>query len=475
MNPIKKLFGQTAIYGLGTIVPRLVSYLLLTPFYTRIFEKGEYGSVTELYAYVAFLLVMLTYGMETTFFRFSQSGKDPKKVYSTALLTLLLTSSFFIGLVAILNQSIADMIQYPQNENYILFLAIIVGIDTFTAIPFAKLRNENKALKFTLIKITNVVVNVGLNFYFFLVFAKTHTVGIEYVFISNLIASGITLLLLLPDMIHIRFSIDSRLLREMLSYAIPLLIVGLAGQVNENSDKLFLKYLTPEGTDPMEQVGIYSANYKLAVLMTIFVQMFRYAAEPFFFAQAKEKDAKKTYADVLKYFIIFGLLIFLGVMLFLDVVQYFIGSDFREGLAVVPIVLMANLFLGIFFNLSIWYKLENMTRYGAYIAIIGAVITIILNVILIPIIGYMGSAWATFICYFIMMLISYFWGQKRFPVQYPVIRILFYFALAGGIYLFTCLVEINSNTLRYGLHAALFITFIAVAWLTETRKLWQKR
>ncbi|MFH2143224.1 MAG: oligosaccharide flippase family protein [Bacteroidota bacterium] len=467
MNPLKKLFGQTAIYGLGTVVPRLLNYLLLTPFYTRIFLKGEYGSVTELYAYVAFLLVLLTYGMETAFFRFAESEKNTKKVFSTSMFSLFFSTVLFVSFAAIFKQQIADAIQYSANKEYILYLAIIIGLDAFTSIPFAKLRHENKALKFALIKIANISVNIGLNFYFYLVLAKTQHIGIEYVFISNLIATGVTLILLLPDILKISFAFDFRLLKNMLWYALPLLIVGLAGMVNEVSDKIFLKYLTPADMNPMEQVGIYGANYKLAVLMTIFVQMFRYAAEPFFFSQAKEKDSKKTYADVMKFFIITGLIIFLGVVLYIDVVKYFIGPAFHEGLKIVPVVLLANLFLGIFYNQSIWYKLNNLTRYGAYIALFGAVLTIILNVVLIPIYGYTGSAWATFFCYFSMMTISYFWGNKVFYVPYNIKVIFFYFAISLIIFIISKYINYPSIFLQYFINTLMFLGFLTVVLYIE--------
>lgn len=456
MNQLKKLAGQTAVYGLGTIVPRVLNYLLLTPFYTYLFVESKYGVITELYAYVAFLLVLLTYGMETTYFRFSESEQNKDRVYSNALISIFCTSILFVLFTVIFRQPIANMIMYPKNPEYIVWLAVIVSLDAVTAIPFAKLRKQNQTGRFVMIKIINVVINIALNLFFFVLCPKliaenkdsivaivySKKIGVGYAFISNIVASAISLLLLLPELTKIKLNVDKVLLKRMLSYTFPLLIVGIAGMVNEVADKIFLKYLVtiPEGVKDksayvLAQIGIYGANYKIAVLMSIFIQMFRFAAEPFFFAQAKEKNSNKTYADVMKYFIIFGLLIFLGVMLFMDIFQVFIGPSYRVGLHIVPIVLMANLFLGISFNLSIWYKLNNMTKYGAVISILSAIITIILNVLLIPAFGYTGSAWATFLCYVFMMLLSYFLGQKFYPVKYEIKRIAIYFAVAISFYI----------------------------------------
>lgn len=488
MNQIKQLAGQTVVYGMGTIIPRLLNYLLLTPFYTRIFLQGEYGIVTELYAYVAFLFVLLTYGMETAFFRFSEKEQDKKKVYSTALISLLATSTIFILFVLAFAEPIARLIQYQDHVEYIKYFALIIGIDAFLAIPFARLRQQNKALKFAIIKIINVLSNIGFNFFFLLVCPKIYAtnpdsvflsfyspeIGVGYAFISNLLATIITMLLLLPDMFTATVKISMPLLRSMLKYAFPLLIVGIAGMVNEVSDKLLFKFLltVPEHiTDGKEyvlsQLGIYGANYKLAVLMTLFIQMFRYAAEPFFFSHAKEKDSKKLYADVMKYFIIFCLIIFLAVTLYLDIFKYFIGKDFREGLHIVPIVLMANLLLGVFFNLSIWYKLNDLTRFGAYIALVGATITIVLNILLVPAIGYTGAAWAHFVCYFAMVLMSFFIGRRFYPIAYDFRRILIYFVIAMAFYAFDYFIQWQDMYLRWTINTVLFIAFITIVILME--------
>lgn len=481
MNPLKQLAGQTIIYGLGTIVPRLLNFLLLTPFYTRVFVQGEYGMVTELYAYVAFLLVLLTYGMETAYFRFVEDSKCKDKVYTTALVSLFTTSFVFVSLVVLFAQQLADIIRYSSNVEYIIYFAFIIGIEAFTSIPFARLRQQKRPIKFAFIKIVNVIVNISLNFFFlwiaplileknpdsFIRWVYSEDIGVGFAFISNLVATIVTLLLLIPDLFRIRIRFDAALLRKMLSYSLPLLIVGLAGMVNEVSDKIFLKYLWPDPETALDQVGIYGACFRLAVLMTLFTQMFRYAAEPFFFAQAKEKNSKQVYADVMKYFIIFGLFIFLLVMLYIDIFKYFIGSNFHEGLKVVPIVLMANLFLGIFFNLSVWYKLTNLTRYAAIIALIGASITIVLNILLIPLIGYLGSAWAHFTCYLVMVVISFFWGRMHFPVQYDLKRIFLYSLLALFLYMVSQYITPEAFSTHLLLNTFLLLIFLGTIFKYE--------
>jgi O-antigen/teichoic acid export membrane protein len=446
-HPIKQLFGQTAVYGLGIVLPRLLNYLLLTPFYTRVFERATYGVVTELYAYVVFLLVILTYGMETGYFRYASNSEQKDKVYTTVLGSLFTTSLLFILIVLAWSGSISSFMGYTEHPEYIIFLAAIVAIDAFTTIPFARIRLRNQPVKYALIRIAEVSINIGLNL-FFLRYCPRHSdseivrliyhanIGVGYVFISNLIASLVKLLLLIPDLIAaFRSRIDLRLFKVILKYSYPLLIAGLAGTVNEALDRILLKHLIPVSQHPMEQLGVYGANYKLAVLMTLFVQMFKYAAEPFFFAKSEEKDAKKLYADVMLFFVVAGLFIFLLVNLYLNYFILFIGSDFREGVQIVPVVLMANLVMGIFFNLSIWYKLTNKTQYGAVLVLLGALITVIVNTLFIPRYGYIASAWAHLFCYSTMVVLSYLWSRKHYAVPYHTGRILAYIALAVSIYL----------------------------------------
>ncbi len=443
-NPIKKLAGDTAVYGLGTVVPRLLNYLLV-PFYTiMVFNKSEYGQITELYAYVAILMVLLTYGMETAFFRFANKSDHPLKIYGTATTSLLFTSSAFVFAVMLFNGKIAQAISYGGHGEYIVLIGFIVAIDAFTSLPFAFLRFKNKARRFSFIKIANVLLNIALNFVLLIIIPKVFrdtysafwlykTLGlVGMVFVSNLVASVFTLVLLIPELKQFSVGIDKTVLKRMLSYGLPILIIGFAGMINEVSDKILLRYLLPQGVDVSAVIGVYGANYKLAILMMLFIQMFRYAAEPFFFAESKNSDAKQTYSRVMTLFVAFTWFIFLLVMLFIDGFKYFIGRDFWVGLSIVPVVLAAKLFLGIFYNLSVWYKLTDKTLYGGMIALFGAGVTIVLNVILIPKWGYMGSAWANFACYFSMALISYFLGKRFYKIDYETGKIIAYslFALA---------------------------------------------
>ena len=481
MNPLKKLAGQTVIYGLSSVVGRLLNYLLV-PLYTRVFLPEEYGVVTEMYAYVAFLVVMLTYGIETAFFRFSQKATNKRTVYSTSLISLLVTSIIFITTVYVFAQPISNWLQYPKTPEYIQCFALIVGLDAIAAISFAKLREMNNATRFALIKLTNIFINIGLNLFFiiycpyaiennlssieFVNSVYSQEIGVGYIFIANLIASIITFLMLLPEMIKSVWIFDKTLWKNMMIYAFPLLIAGLAGITNETIDRILLKHLLPETVNASSELGLYGAFYKLSILMILFIQTFRFAAEPFFFAQEKEKNSKKIYADVMKYFVIITSLIFLIVSMFYDFIILFLGSDYHDprGFKVVSILLAANLFLGIYYNLSIWYKLSEKTKYGAYLSIFGAVITLTLNFILIPRIGFVGSAWATLACYFSMTIASYFLGKTHYSIKYPLKRIFLYLGLVVSMYFTSTYLDSNTIDVLY------IIIFISIAFYLEKPK-----
>ena len=483
MNPLKQLAGQTAIYGLSSIVGRLLNYLLV-PLYTRYFIPAEYGVVTELYAYVAFLVIILTYGLETAFFRFSQKQYDKKLVYSTSLISLIVSSILFVVLMISSQQSIANWLEYPQNPEYIIWFALIIGLDAISAISFAKLREQRQAARFALVRLVNIFINIGLNLFFiiycpyalenglpttdFVNSVYDPKVGVGYIFIANLFASGVTILMLLPEMTKSSWTFNTMLWKKMMWYAFPLLVAGLAGMTNETIDRILLKQLLPVGVDKMAAIGVYGAFYKISIIMILFIQTFRFAAEPFFFSQEKQHNSRKTYADVLKYFTILASLIFLSVMLYLDVVKHFIGSSFhsKEGIEIVPILLMANLFLGIYYNLSIWYKLTEKTGYGAILAIFGAVITLILNIILIPKIGFIGSAWATLFCYFSMMIASFLIGRKHYAIPYDLKRVFTYIFLSFALYKISVYFETSMliNTVY------LFVFIIAVFVLEKSKK-----
>jgi O-antigen/teichoic acid export membrane protein len=483
VDPLKRLAGQTAVYGLSSIVGRLLNYLLV-PLYTNIFLTGQYGVVTIMYSYVAFMIVILTYGMETAFFRFSEANPGQRnRIFSTSLYSVLATSALFVLVTTVFRQPIAELVRFPNHPEYILWFGLILGLDAVSAIPFARLRSENKAMRFAGIKLVNIGVNIGLNLFFllacpwllengpagmqgFISSVYNPEIGVGYVFISNLIASVVTLLLLLPVMWRDQAGFSASTWKQMLAYGLPLLVAGLAGVINESLDKLMLRYLLPEGI-AMSQVGIYGASYKIAIMMTIFIQAFRFAAEPFFFAQAGEKNARKVYARVMKYFVVTCLFIFLGIMLFMDIVQHFIGEAYREGLGVVPILLVANLFLGIYFNLSIWYKLTGQTRFGAWFAIAGAFVTILLNLWWIPTIGYYGSAWATLVCYMSMAVLSFLYGQKHFRVPYDTGRILLFITTALAVYLLKLLAGDLPGLVDYGLNLLLLVLFAGAVLLID--------
>ena len=483
MSPFKKLASQTAIYGLPTIVGRLLNYLLV-PIYTRTFSTAQYGTVNEMYAYVSFLLIVLTYGMETSLFNFSRNNENKEKVYSTILLTIILTSSFFILGTWLFAQPIADLINYPNHTEYIIYFGWILGLDAISSIAFAKLREQQKAGLFAGIKILNIAANIFFNLFFIVYCPKLLAqnpqswllkfydpqVGVGYVFVSNLISSIITILIQLPFILRVKFTFDFSQLKTILKYSSPLLLAGLAGMTNETIDRILLKYLLPENS-ALEQVGIYGACYKISLIMTIFIQTFRFAAEPFFFSHSDKQDAKQVYARVMKYFVIICSIIFLGTMINLSWIQGFIGKDFRSGLQVVPLLLMANFFLGVFFNLSIWYKLTNQTRYGAWLTIFGAVITLAGNFIFIPRFGYMACAYTTLVCYLLMMLVSYFIGNKHYHVNYDVKRIVAYIGLSLLLFAISQYINFDSDVLGITIKNLLLILFALVVFLFERKEL----
>lgn len=484
LSSFKKLVGDTAIYGVSSIVGRFLNWWLV-PYYSHMFPTAEYGVVANLYSYMAFLLVLLTYGMETGYFRYASQSKDKQLVYSSSMISLGLTSLSFLLVVFAFSDGIAGWMDYSAHPEYIQWIAIIMAVDAFTSIPFAKLRIESRPIRFAAIKLVNIFANIFFNIFFisicpallksnpdhFLKAIYNPEIGVGYVFISNLIASAITLLMLIPEMrFKLRFS--RVLLREMLWYSFPILIVGLAGMVNQNIDKILIPKLIPASQDPMGQLGIYGANYKLAVLMNMFIQAFRYAFEPFFFSQVKSADNKRGYALILKYFVIFGLLIFLGISLFLDVFRslQIIDSSYFSGLKIVPIVLLANLFLGMYYTLSLWYKLTDRTRFGAYFALVGAGLSLVLNVIFIPIYGYMASAWAVLICFAIMTALSYYFGQKYYPIAYPIKRIGLYFGLALVLFALSIIIPASGEILSYLRNTILFSIFILVTVILENKE-----
>lgn len=496
MTSIKRLAGQTAIYGIPSVLGRVLTYLLV-PLYTYVFHAADYGTVNVFYALTAFLMIILTYGMETTFFRFNEQEKEKESVLSTAMISLIITSVSFLILILLFSRQIATWMLYPGHPEYIRWFAWILALDAISAIPFAHLRAVNRPIRFAWVKMVNISINICLNLFFLLFcpYILSHhpegvigdlitkifrpNWGIEYIFISNLIASAITLFMLFPEISHIRWKINTALWKKMLFYAFPLMFAGMAGIVNETFDRLLLRYLLPKDI-ATAQVGIYSACYKISILMTIFIQAYKYAAEPFFFAKSREQDAKEVYAKIMDYFIIIVSLIFLGTMLYLDdfILPLLIrNTEYLEGRGVIPVLMMANLFLGVYWNLAIWYKLTGKTSWGAWLSLIGAIITLVLNFWWIPlspahlIYGYYGSAWATFICYGSMMILSYLIGQKYFPVRYNVGKFAGYLGLSVALYVISTIIKPDAALLSIGFHTFLIVIFLGVVIMIEKPKL----
>lgn len=473
---MKRLAKDTAIYGTSSIVGRFLNWWLV-PYYTRILsDTADYGIVTNIYGITALLTVLLTYGMETGFFRFANKKEEnPMSVYSTSMISIGFTSLLFIGLVFIFINPISAALNYSDYKDYLEIMAITVAIDAFMSIPFAYLRYKNRPIRFASIKLLFVFMNIILNVFFLSIcpaIYKSHPewiswfyrpdYGVGYIFVANLIATFTQFLFLLPDITGFKYVFDKALLNRMLKYSFPLLILGIAGIMNQTIDKIIFPYLF-NGTfeEGQEQLGIYGACFKIAVVMVMFTQAFRFAYEPFIFAKNKGEDNnKKVYSEAMKYFIIFSLLVFLAVMFYIDIVKYFVGKDYYEGIKVVPIVMMGMLFFGIYFNLSLWYKLTDDTKWGAYFSVIGFIIMVGIMVIFVPVYGYIACAWASFFCNFVMMLLSYFLGQKYYPINYNLKSIGIYFLLFAVLYIAGMYVPIENEVIRLIYRTVLLGIFI---------------
>jgi len=472
MSTLKKLAGQTAIYGLSSILGRLLNYLLV-PIYTYPgnYAPAEYGVISEFYAYVAFLVVFLMFGMETTFFRFISKSEDKEKTFNQAFSIVLVTNLFFILTVLFFSQDIANLLSYPDMSNYVIWFGFILVFDATSSLFLAKLRYLEQPKKFAIIQLSSIAVNIVFNLFFIFILLDDHRdFGIGFVFLANLLSSLIKPILLYKEMSKFRFVMDKIMAKTMIIFAIPLLIGSFAGIINETLDRILLKKLEMnKGLEYAQtQVGIYSANYKLSILITLVIQAFRYAAEPFFFAQEKNKDKDKIYSKVMTYFVIVVSLIFLTISLNLELFKWFVPNpDYWEGLKVVPILLLANVFLGIYYNQSIWYKLANKTKFGAYIALVGATITITLNLILIPLIGYMGAAWTTLICYATMTFLSHYLGQKHYPIKYNLRKVGLFLISAIVLVLIGNWLTFESFWLTFSIHSFLILIYLGIVHIVE--------
>ena len=460
MGGLKSLAKETAIYGVSSIVGRFLNYLLV-PVYTIALpaSSGGYGVVTNIYAWVALMLVLLTCGMETGFFRFANKGQDdPMRVYSTTLLSVSIGSVVFVVLGLLFLEPIAGWLEYGEHPWYIGMMMIVVAMDAIQSIPFAYLRYKKRPIKFAALKLLFIFLNIALNLFYYVVL-KGNDVG--YAFLFNLVCTSVVMLCMIPELRGFTYVLDRELLKRMLRYSLPLVILGVAGILNQVADKIIFPFVYPDEAEATVQLGIYGAASKIAMIMAMFTQAFRFAYEPFVFGKSKEKDSREMYAQAMKFFIIFTLLAFLAVMFYLDILRHIIGHDYWDGLRVVPIVMAAEIFMGIYFNLSFWYKLIDETRWGAYFSLTGCTILILMNVFLIPKYGYIACAWAGFTGYGVAMLLSYFVGQKKYPIQYDLKAIGMYVLLAAVLYLAAEYVPIDNIYLRMVYRTVLLILFIA--------------
>lgn len=486
MSLLKKLAGETIIYGLGSMLPRIINFLIISMYLTRVFEKQEYGIYGIMYSFAALLILVFTFRMETALFRFGKDKKDLSHVFGTASIPVFLVSITFAGLIICFSGPIAETLTTGSDQRFVVWFAIISLFDAISALPFAKLRLQGRAKYFTILKLVNVFVTVVIILTFLGLLPWLSMQGIDwvnniynsskeldYVFLANLIASGMVLLLLLREYRGIKWNLDKPLFSRMFKYALPLIIVGLAGVINQLLDRWLIKEFTPDtlglglGT---EMSGIYNGCIKIAVIMAIFTTAFNYAAEPFFFKNSDRKDAKTVYGEVALAYSLCACLIFLFISLFIDQFKLLIDSEYHLGIGIVPIVLMAYLFLGLFYNFSIWYKLQDKTTFGAVIGIVGSIITITLNILLIPKIGYYGSAWASLACFVTMSALAYISGQKYYAIKYPIKRILGYILFSGCLYIFSFEVfSENGGAFKLLGNLGLLLFFIVVVFNVEKR------
>lgn len=471
MANLKSLLKDTAIYGLSSIVGRFLNYLLV-PLYTAKLAAadGGYGVITNIYAYTALLLVILTYGMETTFFRFvNKEEENPQTVYSTILTSVAVTSAAFVALVLVFIAPISGAMGYAAHPQYVWVMAMTVAIDAFQSIPFAYLRHKKRPIKFAALKLLFIAMNIALNIVCFAVMPEItgRPADVGYAFYINLLCTASITLCFWRELTGFKYVFDRRLLRRMLSYSWPILVLGIAGILNQAADKILFPYLY-KGADAHAQLGIYGAASKIAMIMAMITQAFRYAYEPFVFSGAKQKDSRDTYAKAMKFFVIFTLLAFLTVTGYIDILKHIVGPDYWEGLRVVPIVMAAEIMMGIYFNLSFWYKLIDKTIWGAWFSGAGCAVLIMANVIFVPRYGYMACAWAGVAGYATAMLSSYFAGQRHYPINYPVRRITAYVLAAAAI--FAIMSMAKEKLPLWGslaLNTALIAVFAAAIYIKE--------
>lgn len=459
MAGLKSLAKDTAIYGISSIVGRFLNYLLV-PIYAAAMSaaSGGYGIVTEVYAWTALLMVFLTYGMETAFFRFvNKEGENPERVYATVLFMVGSTSLLFSALCITFLHPLASAIGYASHPWYVGMMALVIAMDAFQCMPFAYLRYQKRPLRFAGLKLLFILLNISLNLVYYVVMKGN---DVFYAFFFNLICTSVIMLLLIPQL-KFKGGFDKQLAKRMLVYSYPILILGVAGILNQVADKIIFRHIYPDEAGAKTQLAIYGACSKIAMIMAMLTQAFRYAYEPFVFGKSKDKDNKVVYAQAMKYFIIFTLLAFLAVMFYLDVLKYILAPDYWDGLRVVPIVMVAEIFMGIFFNLSFWYKLIDQTKWGAYFSFAGCAVLIVINVVFVPVYSYMACAWAGFAGYAVAMLLSYFVGQKKYPIDYDLKAIGKYVLLAAVLYVVSANLPFQNIFGLLGVRTVLLFLFVA--------------
>ena len=478
-NPIKQLAGETAIYGLSTILARIINFALV-PLYTRVLTQSQYGVFSEFMAYIAMLQVVLTLGLETGCFRYaSKEGADPRRVFSNAFVTVFGICALFLACLTVFSGGISTALGYPGFDNLIIYCGLILLIDCTTAILFAKLRHEHKALKFAVIKTVKILTEVGVNLLLYLVLAARFAEGsclwltrfvsvapdFTYPVFAILVSCIVCLLLIAPELLKLTFRLDRQLIRRLLVYSLPLMVAGLPGIMNDVLDRVLMRFINADPVNWRADLGVYQAAVKLAVIMQLFVQMFRYAAEPFFFQRERDKGGKQIYADVLNYFTAFCMFGFVALMLFMDEIGLILGKDFRVGLSITPIMLMAYVITGILFNVNIWYKLSEKTGYAVWITLAGLVVTIAVNLVFMPRYSYRAAAWGHIASYLTMLVLTALLGRRHYPIPYDWGVVILLVAAGLGVWgLGTLLPEMGLWT-KIFVHCALVLLYIAIAFV----------
>ncbi len=485
-HPLKILAGETAIYGLSTILARIINFLFI-PIYTRILSTSSYGIYTNFSAWIAILLVVLTLGLETGCFRFANTHNSPKAVFSNALLTVTLLAILTFTVLTLFCGPLSSFFGYGDYPQVMIYIGSILAIDSFTAILFAKLRFEHKALKFAILKSVKIFSETAFNLILFFIvpaYLLSHPQTIllnfisakpdfTYILFATFLSGVVSLLIFIPDILKIKFSFNKQLWKMMMLYSLPLMVAQLPGALNDSIDRVIFPYFSPVGHIWESDLGIFQAGVKIATLMSLFIQVFRFAAEPFFFSRAKDEKSRELYASVMEHFTAFSMLVFLGIMLYMDVLEYIVGSDFRAGMDIVPIMLLAYVILGMNFNVSMWYKLSGKTNIAIYITLAGLLATLAINIVFMPLYSYHAAAWGHLVSYLVMFVISAILGNKYYPIPYKWLKILGFVVLGIVIYGVSLILPEMNLILKLAIHTILIIIYITAYLHIEKISLWK--